>query len=385
MEAQTGIGWTGRSPAANRWIPPRITPADGREAMPWTAAGFGLSFLAGIGLAWWAAPRAGVTLLQRWDERTGAERSERLAVSAATVTDGVRSLAIDEPYGSQPLNTLDVFAPADAGPKPMVIWAHGGGFISGSKNEIRPFLKVLAGRGFTVVGVDYSLAPDARYPTPVVEFSAALRHVLEQAERFEVDPNRIVLAGDSAGAHIAGQLGFSIVDASYAAAAGLPRPLRPDALRALILPGGVFDLALGREVSGVGGWVVRTILRAYSGVREPVTDPRFHTASLVEHVPAGTPPVYLTAGNDDLLRPHTVRFASALLRAGIEVVDDTVGMEQLPRLLHDYQMDLGHQRSWTALDRIAALIDRTTAVPDRDRSANPVSRPIATPRPDASW
>src|SRR5699024_6263051 len=154
----------------------------------------------------------------------------------------------------------------------------------------------LAGRGFTTVGVGYTLAPKATYPTPVLELATALEHVLARADRYGIDPERIVLAGDSAGAHIAGQLGFAIVDGSYAAVAGLPRPISADRLRALILTSGVFDLRLGSDVRGLPGWIVRTILWAYSGVRTALTDERFSHASLVDHVPNGLPPVYLTAG-----------------------------------------------------------------------------------------
>src|SRR5699024_9403556 len=142
-----------------------------------------------------------------------------------------------------------------------------------------------------------------------------------------------------------GQLGFAIVDGSYAAVAGLPRPISADRLRALILTSGVFDLRLGSDVRGLPGWIVRTILWAYSGVRTALTDERFSHASLVDHVPNGLPPVYLTAGNEDPLRPHTTRFARALHDAGVDVVDDTVETDHEPRLPHDYQMDLRNERA----------------------------------------
>lgn len=314
----------------------------------------------GTGLAFRLSPRPSVALLRRVGERVDEERIARLRGNAALEPDDVVTVELDAPYGPAPSNLLDVFGPENRTARPTVLWVHGGGFIGGTKNEIRSYLRVLAGRGFTTIGVDYTLAPTGRYPTPVLEVAAALDHVLADAERYGVDPDRIVLAGDSAGAHIAGQLGFAIVDETYASAAGLPRPIPPERLRAMVLASGVFDLGMGAQARGLPGWIVRTILWAYSGVRTPVTEERFAHASLVDHVPADLPPVYVTAGNEDPLRPHTTRFVRALSAAGVDLVDDTVETDHEPRLPHDYQMDLRLERARRSLDHITDLIRRTT-------------------------
>src|SRR4051794_20430513 len=111
---------------------------------------------------------------------------------------------VDEAYDiASPDGRLDVFRPPRAEPLPTVVWVHGGAFVSGSKGDVANYLRVLAGRGFTTVGVDYSIAPGSRYPTPVRQVAAALAHLVDHADRLGVDPGRIVLAGDSAGAQIA--------------------------------------------------------------------------------------------------------------------------------------------------------------------------------------
>src|SRR5699024_4196859 len=179
--------------------------------------------------------------------RADHERFERLEANAALEPPDVRTVALDERYGPAASNRLDVFAPQEPAARPVVFWVHGGSFIAGTKDDVRSYLKVLANRGFTTIGVDYSLAPTAVYPTPVVELATAIDYVLDRAEVFGADPQRVVLAGDSAGAHIAAQLGFAIVDRSYADTVGLPRPIAASQLRSLILPSGVFDLSFGRD------------------------------------------------------------------------------------------------------------------------------------------
>src|ERR1700751_1523128 len=66
---------------------------------------------------------------------------------------------------------LDVFYPATIENTdqllPTIAWVHGGSWITGSKNDVASYLKILAARGFTTVGVNYTLAPEGPYPTPV--------------------------------------------------------------------------------------------------------------------------------------------------------------------------------------------------------------------------
>jgi len=117
---------------------------------------------------------------------------------------------------------FDVFAPAHMeGPLPAVVWVHGGGFVAGTRSDLSGYLQILAARGFVTVGIDYSLAPSARFPTPMRQTNAALAHVIANAKRFNIDPERIFLAGDSAGAQIAAQAALIVSDANYARRMGM--------------------------------------------------------------------------------------------------------------------------------------------------------------------
>src|SRR5690554_1978072 len=99
--------------------------------------------------------------------------------------------------------TLDVFAPpSGTDAKATVVWIHGGAWISGDKRDVAPYLRILAAEGYTTVGLNYSVAPEAIYPSAVEQLNGALEFLLENAEEYRIDPNRIVLAGDSAGAQL---------------------------------------------------------------------------------------------------------------------------------------------------------------------------------------
>ena len=66
---------------------------------------------------------------------------------------------------------LDIYTPRADGPHPTVLHIHGGGWVGGSKDELSGYFKILAMEGLSVVGVDYSRAPQHRYPTPLRQIS----------------------------------------------------------------------------------------------------------------------------------------------------------------------------------------------------------------------
>src|SRR6476659_5705231 len=171
---------------------------------------------------------------------------------------------VDEAYDiASPDGRLDVFRPPRTEPLPTVVWVHGGAFVSGSKGDVANYLRVLAGRGFTTVGVDYSIAPGSRYPTPVKQVAAALDHLVDHADRLGVDPARIVLAGDSAGAQIAAQVALLASDAAYAKDVGIDVGVPAGALKGLVLFCGAYDFTLAQGSTRLGSWLIDTAIWSY--------------------------------------------------------------------------------------------------------------------------
>ena len=101
---------------------------------------------------------------------------------------------------------LDVYAPKDAGNNgPCVIWIHGGGLTALTKDYdlIRWCAAYTARAGFVSMSIDYRLRPEAELPAAIQDVKTALRFVRANAEKFGVDPDRIALAGESAGSYLA--------------------------------------------------------------------------------------------------------------------------------------------------------------------------------------
>lgn len=262
---------------------------------------------------------------------------------------------------------LDVLYPEEVDdPLPTVVWVHGGAFVAGTKDALRDYLAVLASHGFTVVNIEYTKAPTAVYPRPVEQLDTALRFVVDHADELYVDPQQLVLAGDSAGAHIAAQTAMAMTDPAYAQAAGLPVTSDGARLRAAILASGAFDLAAIDLEDEQFGWFLRTVLWAYSGEKDFAADERFWFASLPEHVSTGFPPTFLTTGPADPLLSHSLTMAEALRDEGVEVdtlffpaetTDASIG--------HEYQLRLDTPEAREAMERMIALLRAHTDGPNR--------------------
>ena len=84
-----------------------------------------------------------------------------------------------------------------------IVYAHGGGVISGTAEMYKPMMSALAHETNSVVfNVDYRLAPEVKCPGNIFDFYWALKHVIENCKFFDLDPAKIVISGESGGGYI---------------------------------------------------------------------------------------------------------------------------------------------------------------------------------------
>ena len=274
---------------------------------------------------------------------------------------GVGSL-VDERYGTEPDALLDVHRPDGARPAgglPAVVWVHGGGWLGGSKEELAVYFRLIAREGNAVVAPRYSLAPEHHYPTPVRQVMEALGHVHANAERLSIDPTRIVLAGDSAGAQLAAQVAVLVTAPEYARSVGILPTLTPQQLRGVVLCCGPFDLGLLRGASTASARrIVAAALWAYSGSRRHATDRSFALASVADHVTPAFPPALITVGNADPLRAHSELLVERLRAQGLEPETLFFPDGHEPALGHEYQFDLAAEAGRLFFERLRAFLQR---------------------------
>jgi acetyl esterase/lipase len=201
------------------------------------------------------------------------------------------------------------------------------------------YARILAGRGFAVVAVDSSIAPEATHPQPTLEVDAALRFLHGQGHRWSLDTKRLVLAGDSAGSHIAAQLALAHTDRDYRERLGLEVLPAGVSIAGLVLCCGIFDPP-ALDFDGKLGWFLRAAAWAYAGRADFAEDTTFALTALPRFLPRGMPPVFLTAGNADPLLPQSLAFADALRARDGRVETLFFPAQRVPALGHEDQFTL---------------------------------------------
>jgi len=256
---------------------------------------------------------------------------------------------------------LDIFRQKGAtAPQPAIIWVHGGGFVSGNRRIVAEYLKILAAQGFVTITVDYTIAPEARYPTPIRQTNKALGYVVANAARYGIDPEQILIGGDSAGAQIAAQVATLATNPAYAKAVGIAPAVDADRIKGAILFCGAHDVTM-LNLDGTLGPFLRAVVWAYGGSRTAMDDRQFRLMALPDHVTGDFPPAFVTAGNGDPLLGQSERLASRLKAVGAPVETLFFAKDHVPALGHEYQFDLDSAAGQQAFGRTVAFARRVTA------------------------
>ena len=127
---------------------------------------------------------------------------------------------VEHAYGADPLQRLDLVRPAAVSRAPVLLFVHGGGWSIGDKGHAAPDKARWANsKGWAFASANYRLVPQATVEQQAADIAHAIGWLRAHAAKEGLDPNRIVLMGHSAGAHLAALVG---TDPQYLKAAGVP-------------------------------------------------------------------------------------------------------------------------------------------------------------------
>jgi acetyl esterase/lipase len=237
---------------------------------------------------------------------------------------------------------------------PVIVWTHGGGLISGNKEQLSNYCKILAGKGYVAISVDYTIAPKGKYPTPIQQLNNALAYISSNAETLHADTSFIVLAGDSGGSMIAATAANTITSPAYAQLVKVQPGLKPHQLKGLLLYCGIYEID-NINTAGSFGSFLKTVMWAYFGKKDISNDPYAKSASVTHFLTTSFPPSFISAGNKDPLLNQSKLLASRLQALKIPVDTLFYPDDHTPPLGHEYQFTLD-QPGKHALERSMSFL-----------------------------
>lgn len=267
-----------------------------------------------------AAERVGVVEFSADSLAAEREQANRTAAERAAGVDpggvGVETRSIPGPDGGQ----LDIRLYRGAGTSalPLVIYAHGGGFVTGNLDTDHPHCVELArDSGTLVVSVDYRLAPEHPAPAALQDVEAALRYAVEHAAELNADAERVAVMGRDAGAALVAGLAQRTFDEEG------PKILVQILHQPMLDSDATPSRREFQRTPGLNGQAVSRAWGHYLG----------HATANGQHVPAhranleGLPPTFVSCADIDPCRDEAIDYANRLLHAyvptGLHVIAAT--------------------------------------------------------------
>ena len=242
-------------------------------------------------------------------------------------------------------------------PKPTIFWAHGGAFIAGDKKTVADYCTMLASQGYVVVNMNYSLAPEYEYPTPVVQIGDAYLYMISNAEQYDVDPEHIAFGGDSAGGQIIGQFVNVQVNKEYAGNLDVkPVVNDPESIKAVIFFSALLDVnKFDENENEYANHVFDKSAQAYFGLEEWKNSELVNQANIVGNVNGSYPPVYITDGNTASFQSQAEELASQLEEHDVPVTTTFFPKEQ-SELRHQYQFKFEHKEAVSNYEAVTQFL-----------------------------
>jgi acetyl esterase len=202
---------------------------------------------------------------------------------------------------------------AGEGPKPALVYLHGGGWVVGSLGSHDHLCRsITAFSGVSVISVDYRLAPEHPFPAAVDDAQAAMEYVAEHAAEFDVDPARLAIGGDSAGGNIAAAVARRLRDKGSSRLA----------FQLLIYPATDADMNTASYLENAEGYLLtRAAMAWYWDQYVPDEAQRLDpdASPLRAADLSGLPPTLILTAGYDPLRDEAEAYGHKLGEAGVPV------------------------------------------------------------------
>lgn len=224
-------------------------------------------------------------------------------------------------YGNSAREKLDyIYKKGTDVKRPVFFYVHGGGWIAGEKNSRRNYCGKFADNGYFCVNMEYDLAPEKKFPVAIGQCMQAVDYVLDQAEEWNLDTDRIAVGGESAGVYYAAFIAAISKDKTILEKLGLP-PMKHLEFDVKV---NMFNCAAVelKNMAEKGFPDVDLMVEAYSGypMKEILAgehDKEMERLSPISYINAQFPATFMIYGSLDSLRFNTFKMAEKLEQFGV--------------------------------------------------------------------
>ena len=252
----------------------------------------------------------------------------------------------DVKYGDQyPNSYVDIYYRESAEKRPVFFYIHGGGFFMGHKcagdplgmgqGDMFPYFKKIIDSGYNFVSIDYALSPDYQIPVQLIQVNDAIRFVLEQKEKWNIDDQKIVIGGGSAGADFSEIYGWMLEDPDYAARFNVQCTIKKEQVKGLILDEPALNIAEFNSAD------MYAMFEGWTGENDIPNGKYAKLLDVPKHIHGTYTPSFLVASNKEgepFFYEHCAELAKVLENLGV-FYDFVYPGEEEGRFPHGYLME----------------------------------------------
>ncbi|KAA8816496.1 hypothetical protein EMB92_06230 [Bifidobacterium callitrichos] len=274
------------------------------------------------------------------DGNADSDKSDAAPVTPSTGTTVVNGNIVTHadvpymaPWSAEQTQKLDVYnaasaaTAADGKGQPVVVFIHGGAWIHGDKSflsERMPLVNTLLQSGYVVASINYRLAAESPWPAQINDCNSAVRFLREHAAEYGIDPDRIAVFGESAGAHLAMMMGVTNGSRQFVNTQDGNKAAVSSDVQAVISGFGISEVDDWGKLSGDDVSTAVYAKNLLFGVTEgkQYTEAQAKEASPLTYVSAKAAPMLLVHGQNDRTVSYrqTVMMEQALKQAGAKNV-----------------------------------------------------------------
>ncbi|MBF0710647.1 MULTISPECIES: alpha/beta hydrolase [unclassified Gemella] len=254
-------------------------------------------------------------------------------------------------------NVLDIYQATDS--KATLFFVHGGGYSVYDKSHRIDYLIRFVNSGYNVININYSLFPNNAYPDTTKQVLDAYSFIIDNAEIFNIDKNKIMLSGDSAGGQLAGQLALLLSNSEYANEMGIQikeaiKEIKPLAYIGIAT---MFDPTTANQTNLAPiNWLYDTVLRSYFSSKDLKNSTNTSQASILNHVTKDFPSSFISDGNLATFDYQARDFDKKLKSLGVESELYLIETENI--IQHGFELDANNPYAQDIFEKQIKFMDK---------------------------